>query len=63
MPVNDSDVLLLSGPPLPVEELARQWDVQPLRRGQDMRADLWDSDEEFGGFLVTCASHARPDLD
>ena len=52
--MNDSEVLrLLSGPrSVPVEELARQQDLQPVRRGQDMRAGLWDSDEEFDGFLA-----------
>ena len=63
-PVNDSEVLrLLSGPPsVPVEELARQQGVRPVRRGQDMTADLWDSDEEFDAFLADLRASRQADL-
>ena len=62
--MNDNDVLrLLSGPPsVPVEELARQQGVRPIRRGQDMTADLWDSDEEFDAFLADLRASRRADL-
>lgn len=63
-PVKDSEVLrLLSGPPsMSVEELARQQGVRPVRRGQDMTADLWDSDEEFDAFLADLRASRRADL-
>lgn len=63
-PVKDSEVLrLLSGPPsMSVEELARQQGVRPVRRGQDMTADLWDSDEEFDAFLADLRASRQADL-
>jgi hypothetical protein len=63
-PVNDSEVLrLLAGPPsVPVAELARQQGVRPVQRGQDMTADLWDSDEEFDAFMADLRASRQSDL-
>ena len=63
-PVNDSEVLrLLAGPPsVPVKELARQQGVRPVQRGQDMTADLWDSDEEFDAFMADLRASRQADL-
>ena len=63
-PVNDSEVLrLLAGPPsVPVEELARLQGVRPVHRGQDMTADLWDSDEEFDAFMAHLRASRQADL-
>ncbi len=39
-------------PPVPFEELARQQGAQPVRSFDDMRADVWDTDEELDAFLA-----------
>jgi hypothetical protein len=49
-------------PPVSVEELARQQGVRPIRSGQDMRADLWESDEEFDAFLADLRASRQADL-
>ena len=44
--MSDSDFtwLLPVPPPVSVDELARQQGVRPIQPGEDMSADLWDSD-------------------
>jgi hypothetical protein len=35
-----------------LEELAREQHARPVRDIEELRADLWSSDEEFDEFLV-----------
>ena len=62
--VTDSDFyrLLPGPPPLSVAELARQQGVKPIEPGQDMTADLWESDEEFEAFLADVRASRQADL-
>lgn len=64
MSVSDGDFHgLRFGPPsVSVEELARQQGVRPVRSFEDMRADLWDSDEEFDAFMVELRASRQADL-
>ena len=45
-----------------MEELARQQGVTPVVPVEDMRADLWDSDEELDAFLADVRSSRQADL-
>jgi hypothetical protein len=36
--------------------------VQPFRPGDDVRAELWDSDEEFEAFLADVRASRQGDL-
>jgi hypothetical protein len=49
-------------PPVSIEELARQQGVQPVRSFEDVRADLWDTDEEFDAFLADVRASRQADL-
>jgi hypothetical protein len=49
-------------PPVSVEELARQQKVEPVRSFEDMRTDLWDSDEELDAFLADVRASRQADL-
>ena len=62
--MSDSDFSwVLPGPPsISVAELARQQGVRPIQPGQDMSADLWDSDEEFDAFLADVHASRQADL-
>lgn len=62
--MSDSDFtwLVPAPPPVSVAELARQQGVRPIQLGQDMSADLWDSDEEFDAFLADVRSSRQADL-
>jgi hypothetical protein len=54
---------LMPGPPsVSVEELARQQSVRPVRSFEDMRADLWDSDEEYDAFLAELRASRQADV-
>lgn len=54
---------LLPGPrSATAAELARQQGVQPIRSTDDMRADLWDSDEELDEFLAEVRAARQDDL-
>jgi hypothetical protein len=54
---------LLPGPrSLTIEELAREQGVRPVRSLDDMRADLWDSDEELDQFLRDVRAARQDDL-
>ena len=46
-----------------VEELAREQGVTPVRSLEDMRADLWDTDEELDMFLAGVQAARHSDLD
>jgi len=48
--------------PLSVDELARQQGVRPVRSLDEMRADLWDSDDELEAFLADLRASRRADL-
>jgi hypothetical protein len=48
----DFSKLLPGARSVSVEELARQQGVQPVESLDDMRADVWDSDEELDEFLA-----------
>lgn len=48
----DFSKLLPGAHAVPVEELTRQQGVRPIENVGDMRADLWDSDEELAEFLA-----------
>ena len=62
--MSDGDLTrLLPGPPaVSVEELARQQGVRPVRSFADMRAGLWDSDEELEEFLADVRASRQADL-
>ena len=62
--MSDSDFtwLLPVPPPVSVDELARQQGVRPIQPGEDMSADLWDSDEEFDAFLADVRTSRQADL-
>ena len=62
--MSDSDFtwLLPVPPPVSVEELARQQGVRPIQPGEDMSADLWDSDEEFDAFLADVRESRQADV-
>jgi hypothetical protein len=45
-----------------VEELAREQEVQPVRSLKEMRADLWDSDQELDEFLAGVRRARQEDL-
>jgi hypothetical protein len=62
--VSDSDLtrLLPGAPSVSVEELAQQQGVRPVRSFEDMRADLWDSEEEFDEFLADVRASRQADL-
>ena len=45
-----------------VVELARQQGVRPVRSLDDMRADLWDTDEELDEFLAEVRAARQDDL-
>jgi hypothetical protein len=62
--MSDSDFtwLVPAPPPVSVAELARQQGVRPIQPGQDMTADLWDSDEEFDAFLADVRASRQADL-
>jgi hypothetical protein len=49
-------------PPVPIEELERQQGVRPFRPGEDVGADLWDSEEEFEAFLADVRASRQADL-
>lgn len=54
---------LLPGPrPRSVEELAREQGVRPVQSLDDMRADLWDTDEELDEFLGEVRAARQRDL-
>jgi hypothetical protein len=62
--MSDSDFtwLLPVPPPVSVDELARQQGVRPIQPGEDMSADLWESDEEFDAFLADVSASRQADL-
>jgi hypothetical protein len=60
--MSDGDFTELLPPSVPIEELARQQGVRPFRPGDDVRADLWDSDEEFEAFLADVRASRQGDL-
>ena len=47
---------------VPVEELARQQGVFPVRSAEAMRAELWDSDEELDAFLTDVRASRQADV-
>lgn len=47
---------------VPVEELARRQGVRPAASLDDLRADLWDSDQELDAFLADVRESRRADL-
>ena len=62
--MSDGDFMrLLPGPPsVSVEELARQQGVRPVSSFDDMRADLWESDEEYDVFLADLRASRQADV-
>ena len=58
----DFSGLLPGSRPQSVDELARQQGVVPFKPGDDVSADLWDSDEEFDEFLADLYASRRADL-
>ena len=45
-----------------VEELARQQGVRPVVSLEEMRADLWESDEELEEFLADVRASRQADV-
>ena len=62
MTLSDGDFTSLLPPAVPIEELARQQGVRPFQPGDDVRAELWDSDEEFEAFLADVRASRQADL-
>lgn len=64
MPMSGTDFTgMLPGPrSVTVEELARQQGVRPVTSLEDMRAYLWDSDEELDEFLADVRAARQDDL-
>ena len=60
--ISDNDLRDLLPPPVPIKELARQQGVRPFTSADDVRADLWDSDEEFDAFLVDVRASRQADV-
>ena len=58
----DFSGLLPGSRPLSVDELARQQGVRPVRSLDDMRADLWDTDEDLDRFLAEVRASRQDDL-
>jgi hypothetical protein len=58
----DFSKLLPGARTVSVEELARQQGVSPVASVEDMRADLWDSDEELDSFLADVRASRQADL-
>ena len=58
----DFSGLLPGSRPLSVDELARQQGVRPVRSLDDMRADLWDTDEDLDRFLAEVRAARQDDL-
>jgi hypothetical protein len=58
----DFSKLLPGARSVSVEELARQQGVRPVENVADMRADLWDSDEELEEFLAEVRASRQGDL-
>jgi hypothetical protein len=58
----DSSKLLPGARSVSIEELARQQGVLPVESVEDMRADLWDSDEELEQFLADVRASRQADL-
>jgi len=58
----DFSKLLPGARTVSVEELARQQGVSAVASVQDMRAELWDSDEEFDGFLADVHASRQADI-
>ena len=50
--VDDGDFRAALPPAVPIRQLARQQGVHPFQPGEDVRVDLWDTDEEFEAFLA-----------
>jgi hypothetical protein len=49
-------------PPVSIEELARQEGVRPVRSFDDMRADVWNTDEELDEFLADVRASRQDDV-
>jgi hypothetical protein len=60
--MSGGDFTSLLPPAVPIEELAGQQGVRPFRASDDVRADLWDSDEEFEAFLADVRASRQDDL-
>jgi hypothetical protein len=58
----DFSKLLPDARTVSVEELARQQGVKPVESLDDMRADVWDSDEELDEFLADVRASRQADL-
>jgi hypothetical protein len=58
----DFSKLLPGARSVSIEELARQQGVQPVESVDDMRVDLWDSDEELEQFLDDLRASRQADL-
>jgi hypothetical protein len=58
----DFSKLLPGARSVSIEELARQQGVLPVESVEDMRADLWDSDEELEQFLADVRASRQADL-
>lgn len=61
--MSDGDFRSVLPPATPLRELARQQDVRPFGPTEDVRLDLWKSDEEFEEFLANVRSSRQNDLD
>ena len=60
--MSDGDFRAALPPATPIRELARQQGVRPFKPGEDVRVDLWDTDEEFEAFLADVRASRQDDL-
>ena len=60
--MSDGDFRSVLPPTTPLRELARQQRVRPFGPSEDVRLDLWDSDEEFEEFLADVRASRQNDL-
>ncbi len=49
-------------PPLTLDALARQQGVKPIASADELRADIWESDEELDAFLAEVRRSRDADL-
>jgi len=54
--------LLPGSRPVTVHELAREQGVRPVRSLDEMRAELWESDEELDEFLADVRAARQEDV-
>lgn len=60
--MSDGDFRSVLPPATPLRELAREQGVRPFGPHEDVRLNLWDTDEEFDAFLADIHASRQDDL-